>query len=314
MKILILRFSSIGDIVLTTPIVRCIKSQLNCEIHFLTKKKFSGVINDNPYIDKVITFDKSTAEVLSILKAENYTYVIDLHKNTRSRLLRFRLAKKAFSFSKLNISKWLLVNFKIDLLPKDKHIVDRYFDGIKALKIENDNNGLDYFISPKDDDFGIGFLKKHEAYNVLVLGANYFTKRIPIELCEKIIEKSPLKVVLLGGQDVIGTSDLLASKKNKVINLVSSINLNQSASTIKYANKVYTSDTGLMHIAAAYNKDIEIFWGSTDKRFGMYPYMPNESKRVKHHEVLNLGCRPCSKIGYEKCPKGHFKCMLNQEI
>jgi ADP-heptose:LPS heptosyltransferase len=93
------------------------------------------------------------------------------------------------------------------------------------------------------------------------------------------------------------------------------LSINQSAELIKVANKIYTNDTGMMHIAAAYNKDIEVFWGNTLPGFGMYPFYPDsDAAKSVNHEVLGLSCRPCSKIGFKTCPNGHFNCMNWQEI
>ena len=124
MKILLIRFSSIGDIVLTTPVARCVKQQLGAEVHFLTKKAFSGLIATNPNIDKVFSFDKEVTEVLPALKAERYDYVIDLHHNLRSMRVKLALGRPSASFNKLNFEKWLLVNTGINFLP-DTHIVHR---------------------------------------------------------------------------------------------------------------------------------------------------------------------------------------------
>ena len=150
-KVLIIRFSSIGDIVLTTPIIRCIAEQLDVEVHFLTKNSFKSILRYNPYITKLYGIDKSVSEVISDLKAEHYDYIIDLHKNLRTQEVKLRLGIKSYTFNKLNIAKWLKVNLKINQLP-DKHIVDRYFEGIQGLNVINDGRGLDYFISHSDQE------------------------------------------------------------------------------------------------------------------------------------------------------------------
>ncbi len=144
-KILIIRFSSIGDIVLTTPLIRCVKKQLNCELHYLTKKQFSSILENNPYIDKLYTYSNNLNALIPELKSENYDYIIDLHNNIRSHLVKFRLFKAGSNVNKLNLKKWLLVRFKVNLLPKI-HIVERYFNAAKKLKVTNDGQGLDYFI------------------------------------------------------------------------------------------------------------------------------------------------------------------------
>ncbi len=315
MKILIVRFSSIGDIVLTTPVIRCIKQQLQgVEVHFLTKHKFASVIENNPNIDKLHTTNKSLADIIPQLKKENFDYVIDLHHNIRTLKLKSALGKRSFSFNKLNWEKFLIVNFKINKLPK-KHIVDRYFETVSSLGVVNDNKGLDYFISEKDNIIIAESLPANfqNGYHVLVVGGSYYTKQIPANKLKEICGKSSRPLVLLGGkEDSVIAEQVYQFFKETTINLCGKLNLNQSASVIQQAEKVITSDTGLMHIAAAYKKNIISVWGNTIPEFGMSPYLPGENSEI--WEVKNLLCRPCSKLGYRKCPKGHFKCMNDIEI
>lgn len=315
MKILVVRFSSIGDIVLTTPILRCIKQQLkDVELHYVTKHNFLSVIENNIYVDKIFTIKDSLKDVIPQLKKENYDYVVDLHHNIRTLKLKTALGKKSFSFNKLNWEKFLIVNFKINKLP-NIHIVDRYFETVQSLGVKNDGKGLDYFINEKDEIDIPSSLPTlfHEDYNALVVGGSYFTKQIPIHKLKEICTKSSLPLILLGGkEDAAIAEQVYQFHKNKTINLCGKLNLNQSASIIQQANKVITSDTGLMHIAAAYKKDIISLWGNTIPEFGMGPYLAGKNSQIL--EVKSLSCRPCSKLGYKKCPKGHFKCMNDIEI
>ena len=310
MKILVFRFSSIGDIVLTTPILRCIKKQLqDVELHYITKENFISVIENNIYVDKFFTIKSSVSEVISLLKKENYDYIIDLHHNARTLKLKAALGKKSFSYNKLNWEKFLIVNFKTNKLPQ-KHIVDRYLETVEAIGVKNDNNGLDYFIHKKDEIDIPSYLPElfHKEYHVLVVGGSYFTKQIPVNKLNEICSKSTLPLVLLGGkEDTVIAEQVYQLNKNTTINLCGKLNLNQSASIIQQSQKVITSDTGLMHIAAAFKKDIISLWGNTIPEFGMGPYLAGMNSQIL--EVKNLSCRPCSKLGYKKCPKGHFKCM-----
>jgi heptosyltransferase-2 len=315
MKILVVRFSSIGDIVLTTPILRCIKQQLkDVELHFITKHNFLSVIEDNKYVDKIYSIKSSLSEVVPQLKKEKYDYVIDLHHNVRTLKLKLALGKKSFSFNKLNWQKFLIVNLKANKLP-NIHIVDRYFETVKSIGVQNDNKGLDYFINEKDEVDIPSSLPTlfHEQYNVLVVGGSYFTKQIPIKQLKEICSKSLLPLILLGGKEDSNVAEQVYQLyKNKTINLCGKLNLNQSASIIQQSHKVITSDTGLMHIAAAYKKDIISLWGNTIPEFGMGPYFAGKDSQIL--EVKGLSCRPCSKLGYKKCPKGHFKCMNDIKI
>lgn len=153
-KFLIIRFSSIGDIVLTTPVIRCLKQQVSdATVHFLVKEDFKSVVTHNPYIDKVMLLAHSWELMIEELRAENYDYIIDLHHNVKSLRVKKALKKKSFSFYKLNIQKYFLTAFKINLLP-GQHIVDRYLKTVESFGVKNDGQGLDYFIAKKKKPVG----------------------------------------------------------------------------------------------------------------------------------------------------------------
>jgi ADP-heptose:LPS heptosyltransferase len=306
LKILVVRFSSIGDIVLTTPVVRMLKKQLNAQVHYLTKSSYVSLLKNNPYIDSVYQIDNSISEVIADLKKEKYDYVIDLHSNLRTQILKFRLGMPAKSFNKLNMEKFMLTNFKLDKMPKI-HIVDRYLETVKHLGVKNDNQGLDFFLSA-NDKMDISIFPKN--YIVFVIGGQHATKILPNEKIISIIKKVNKPVLLIGGPEDGYRGEEIAKACNKVVNTCGKYSILHSASLVQQATMVITHDTGMMHIAAAFNKKIYSVWGNTVPEFGMYPYL--ESEQSKRIEVKGLNCRPCSKIGYDKCPKGHFKCM--QEI
>ncbi len=311
-KILIIRFSSIGDIVLTTPLIRCAKRQLpGTEVHMVVKEAFRPVLQHNPYLDKLHTFKNDVAELYETLKAEGYDTVIDLHRNLRSLRLKRHLGVKSHSFNKINLRKFAAVNFKmLNLLP-DKHIVDRYFDAIAHLGVSSDGYGLDYFISP-EEEVNPKTLFNSLPYAALVVGGSYHTKKIPINKLVEICERVKLPLLLLGGKEDKPEADALQRLFPSVINGCGVYSLNQSASLIRQAEWVITSDTGLMHIAAAFRKKIISVWGNTIPEFGMGPYLPEPENRVL--EVKGLSCRPCSKLGYRQCPLGHFNCMNQQDL
>ena len=306
LKILVVRFSSIGDIVLTTPVVRMLKKQLNTQVHYLTKSSYVSLLKNNPYIDSVYQIDASINEVIGDLKKENYDYVIDLHNNLRTQILKFKLGVPSRSFNKLNMEKFMLTTFKMDSIPK-VHIVDRYLDTVLNLGIKNDNEGLDFFLSAKDEVDVSCFPNNYTAF---VIGGQHATKILPTKKIISIIKNIDKPVLLIGGPEDGYRGEEIAKACDKVVNTCGKYSVLASASLIKQAEMVITHDTGMMHIAAAFGQKIYSVWGNTVPEFGMYPYKANaSSKRI---EVQNLSCRPCSKIGYAKCPKGHFKCM--QEI
>jgi len=306
LKILVVRFSSIGDIVLTTPVVRMLKKQLNAQVHYLTKSSYVSLLKNNPYIDSVYQIENSITEVIADLKKEKYDYVIDLHSNLRTQILRLRLGVTAKSFNKLNMEKFMLTNFKIDNMPK-VHIVDRYLETVKHLGVKNDNQGLDFFLSTTDK-IDISIFPKDCI--VFVIGGQHATKILPNEKIISIIKKVNKPVLLVGGPEDFERGEQIITNTNNTINTCGKYSILQSASLVQQAKMVITHDTGMMHIAAAFQQKIYSVWGNTVPEFGMYPYL--ESEQSKRIEVKGLNCRPCSKIGYDKCPKGHFKCM--QEI
>lgn len=318
MKILIVRFSSIGDIVLTTPVIRAIHEQLPvADIHYITKKSFASLLIENPHISKLYTIEKSVSEIIDQLKAEKYDCVIDLHKNIRTLRLKQSLGVKNYAFDKLNFQKWLLVNFKLNKLP-DVHIVDRYFGAVKAIGVKNDHKRCEltfdtsHVVSVKE---ALGCEPK--SYLAVAVGAQFATKTMPEELLISILSKINHPIVLLGGPTDITRGNLLEqalkNHSQPVVNAINRFSLLQSASIVAQAKTILTHDTGLMHIATAFGVPIVSVWGNTVPELGMYPYYPNNKELYSIHEVMNLNCRPCSKIGYKSCPKKHFNCMTLQD-
>ncbi len=308
-KFLILRFSSIGDIVLTTPVVRNLKKQVeNAEIHYLTKPQFKAILENNPYIDKVHILNKSIKEKAEELKYEHFDYVIDLHRNIRTARLKNRLKIISFSFNKLNWEKWLLVNFKKNKMP-DVHIVDRYLDTLNVFDVVNDQKGLDYFIPEKDEvDFLTISPELKSGYVGVVVGAYHNTKKLTKDKIIAICKKVDKPILLLGGPENREEAEEITSAVGKnIYNTCGIYNINQSASLVKQANVILTPDTGLMHIASAFKKKIVSVWGNTVPEFGMYPYMSDAKSEIV--EVKGLECRPCTKIGFTQCPKKHFRCI-----
>ncbi len=316
MKFLVIRFSSIGDIVLTTPVVRCIKQQLpGAEVHFLTKKSFNGIVETNPYIDKVILLDTSWDLMIHELQQEGYDYIIDLHHNLRTLRVKKSLKAKSFSFNKLNIQKWLLTTLKINIMP-NMHIVDRNLATVSSLGVMNDGKGLDYFIPEKDavkqNDIPASH---HFGFIGIVIGAALNTKKLPIHKLKQLCSNIAYPIILLGGPEDRAAGDEIASVDAiKIYNACGKFNLNESADLVRKAKLIITHDTGLMHIAAAFKKPILSIWGNTTPLFGMEPYFGNTQITNHKFQVQNVSCRPCSKIGYKQCPKKHFKCMELQDV
>ncbi|WP_416441425.1 glycosyltransferase family 9 protein [Phnomibacter sp. MR] len=315
-KFLIIRFSSIGDIVLTTPVVRCLKTQVpDAEVHFLTKQSFKSILAHNPYIDQLHLVNDDLGETIRQLQAIHFDYVIDLHHNLRSLRVKRGLQVKSFSFNKLNIEKWLLTNLKINRMPA-VHIVDRYLQTLSSLGVLNDGKGLDYFISKSDHVPTSDIPTSHSAgYVGLVIGAALATKKLPLDKLKEICAAINHPIILLGGPEDKAEGDQIAAiDPIKIYNACGKFKLNESADLVRKAKLIITHDTGLMHVAAAYQKPIITIWGNTVPSLGMGPYYGTQPGLQHSFEVAGLRCRPCSKIGYATCPKGHFKCMNQQQV
>jgi len=202
MKILIIRFSSIGDIVLTTPVVRCLRNQMpDAEIHYLTKYSFRHVLASNPYIDRFFYLNNDWESLTEELKEQQYDVLIDLHHNLRTARLKKALKVKSYSFTKLNIEKWIYVNLKINRMP-DVHIVDRYLETVRHLQVKNDGKGLDYFIPQNEEVPQKDIPHSHIAgYIAVVIGAAHSTKRMPVDRLSELCNKIKHPIILLGGPE-----------------------------------------------------------------------------------------------------------------
>ncbi len=325
MKILVIRFSSLADIVLATPIVRILKTQLDeVVVHFATELQYKNIMENNPYIDTIYYLDKNLATLMKELKIEKYDCVIDLQNSFDTRIIKWKLGVASYSIPNLRLEKWLMVKLKINKL-SSRHQMDLYLETLQSLNVKNDALGLDYFI-PEKDEVPLEWIPEthRNGYVAFAIDAQYNTKKLPVQRLIELCDKINKPVILLGDTEdfEIGEAVRIFFDRSKqtdgyeeglnklgkdtiIFNSCGLFNLNQSASLVKQANYVFAYETGLMQIAAAFRKEVFSLWGNTIPAFGFYPY------RTKFTvlENSNLSCRPCSSTGYNKCPKGHFKCM-----
>jgi len=299
-KILVVRFSAIGDILLTFPVVEALQHKYpSAEIHFLTKPSNKSVLELLSGKVHPRFLQESLVQTAKQLRRERYDLVIDLHNNLRTFLLQALMLKGSWHrFRKLNFQKWLLTSFKWNTLPK-VHVVERYAQAAKvnptSVTLVVNNPAFDSLTSN---------------YVAWVLGATFSTKQFPLSKLIETIERLDMPIILLGGDKENALASSLQAHFPSLISLVGKTSLTEAASVLSKANVVVTNDTGLMHLAAFYGKPMVCIWGNTVPEFGMYPY---QSTPVFHAQVRNLSCRPCSKIGHKTCPKGHFDCMLKQQ-
>ena len=258
-KILILRFSSIGELVLTSPVVRCLKQQVpGAVVHFCTKQAYQPIIENNPHIDRCYVADTNLYNLIRRLRAERYDYVVDLQSDFMTGLIKTMLGTRTYSLHQPLLHTWLAMQWDVHMTPP-QHIVDRYVDVVKPLSVENDEAGLDYFIPYKDRIEADWLPDTHQRdYVAFAIGGRHMTKRLPvarmIELCRKI----NYPVVLLGDSDDYAAGEAVVAELGDqlIYNACGLFNLNQSASLLQRARVVFSHDTGLMHIAAALKKKV----------------------------------------------------------
>jgi heptosyltransferase-2 len=307
-RVLIIRLSSLGDILLTTPVIRALKNQFpKIKIDFLLKSEYQDVVKNNPYLNQIFLFsmdDYKTAinEIKNSAQSQKYDLIVDLQNNFRSWKICNQLKVNSVKFRKYSFRKFLLVHAKINLMRNLPLISNRYAD---TINLKLDDKGIDIFSPLKTND------KLSGLKNIIGIcpGAKHFTKRYPIDyqiqLCRQLIEKN-FTVVLFGGKNDKEICDEIKSNLPEIINLQNDDNLLQTLSDMKLCDVIICNDSGLMHTASSLNKKLIAIFGSTIKEFGFTPYNCSNSIVLENN---NLGCRPCSHIGRNSCPKSHFKCM-----
>jgi len=305
---LIIRFNAIGDIVLTSPVIDALYDN-GYEVHYLVKASFKDILVRDNRIKRVWTLDDSLDEVIEALKQISLSVVIDLHNNLRSRQVKSALGIKSLTLVKNRWQLWKLTQTPFKSY-KETHIVNRFLDVLAPLGIIVPNPQTRYSAN------GV-FLPTHivipdQPYLVIAVGAAWETKRIPQEiilhLCNHVTTR---RILLIGGKEDQQIAQYIKTHSERnVIDCTGHLTISQSAFVISKAAVVVSGDTGPLHIAAALKIPVVGIYGSTHPALGYTPYYGIDE--VPHHLIQNnnLNCRPCTKQGKNKCPKGHFKCML----
>ncbi len=307
-KILVIRLSSIGDIVLTTPLLRSLQSAWpDAKIDYCTKAPFVSLLAENPRLSAIYTLETPPFEA--------YDLVVDLQYSLRSRaIVRSLRRQHLVHYRKANWKKWLLVQCKINFYGAYRSVVERYRDALKEFALSGDSLGCELYLSFSDRAFASTFFDGGKKTLALCFGAKHFTKRYPprsfAALLALLLRETPIQVLLLGGrEDAPQATEIMealpAAFQPMVLNLAGSCSLRQTAAILERSDAVLCNDTGLMHIASAFGKKLFLLFGSSSASFGFLPcHAPYDL-----FEVEGLRCRPCSHIGRDRCPKGHFRCM-----
>jgi lipopolysaccharide heptosyltransferase II len=321
-KILIIRLSSIGDIVLTTPVIRLLKQKYPAsKIDFVIKKEFAEILIDHPDINRLWIYDSAqpSTKLRSVKKeigSENYDLVVDLHKNFRSYYLTmWNNAGRVIRYKKSVIRRVLFVHLKLNFYQRIFPVYLRYIDCLRSLEIFDDRKGHDLFFS---NEIKEKLKNKYQFFLTtpgmpiigIAPGAHHATKRWLPEHFASVIDyltrEKKSKVIIFGGKGDRPVVNLIDRDNTPpVLNTTGELSLLESAAMINYCDLFLTNDSGLMHLASALKKKVVALFGSTTEEFGFFPY-------TTEHIVIqnrNLKCRPCSHVGKKQCPKKHFKCM-----
>ncbi len=305
-KILIIRFNSIGDIVLTSSVIRALDEE-GYEVHYLSKIAYQSLLLNNHRVTKHFAFEDNLDVVIDLLKAENYYCVIDLHNNYRSAKVCRSLKVKYYNLTKKRVELFLLTKMGIGRRQQE-HIVDRFMEVASPLLSDNKKSQVEFYI-PEVTVSKVDKLALPAQYITLSVGAAFYTKQIPFDLLGDIVAGIDIPIVLLGGRDDMSKANSLKEiHVEGVINLCGKLTIEESAEVIRRSEVLLTADTGLKHIGATLDVNIVAIYGSTHPILGYTPYYNDDNKAIIIQNN-DLKCRPCTKQGNNACPKGHFKCM-----
>lgn len=318
-KFLIIRFSSIGDIILTTPLIRCLRHAYpGSQIDYLVKKEFAAVLTQNPYLSNIIPFDKTgrkkeLMKTRKLVKENQYTHIIDIQRNIRSLAVSAGSGAVVSRFSKKIIARDLLIRFGINIYREIKPVYLRYFESVAKLGVSYDGKGTEVF--PPDPELQ----KAEEILNqnnlagkpllAVAPGAQWENKRWTPEgfatAADTYCRQSGSKTILIGGPgDVEICRKVKSLMQSDSLNLAGKLSLMGSAALLGKTEMVFTNDTGMLHMAQAMKTKVVAVFGPTTAELGFYPM--TENSRVAETEI---SCRPCTQKGLHHCPKKHFRCM-----
>lgn len=323
-RILIIRFSSFGDILLATPLIRQMRSKFPAAvIEFVVREKFAGILAGNPHLNKLHVL-KEPAD-LHILKGlsdnindAGYDYIVDIQTNFRSKYLCKRSKAKIYQWNLPRFRRWFLVKWKWNLLENYPPVPIRYLSAVEELGVKDDGAGLEYYYSDeaklKIDVFWNEKGLKDAKVAVLAPGAKWFTKRWGvekfIETGKKLLNSGFKSLFVLGsGEEESFCHRVCNGIGGDCYNFAGKTDFDEAASIIERCSVFIGNDSGLGHLAAAVKTPSVVIFGSTVKEFGFFPFRNRSIVLEK-----DIDCRPCSHIGRNSCPKKHFRCMEDIQV
>jgi lipopolysaccharide heptosyltransferase II len=329
-KTVVFRLSSIGDIILSSLLLRVMRKAVGKEarIDFVVRKEYAELVRYNHHLSIVHEYDPETGfeglqKLARELYDEHYDLAVDIHDSIRTKVLRASCrAKDTVVVDKRKMERWLLINLKRNAYDDNLSVAERYLETLEKYGVENDNKGLEIFI-PDLTLFDVSGkmsalrLNQYEKVVGICPGSKHFTKRWQKEkfsdVAVQCAQKYGAKILLFGGETEKEDCAYVAREisrrvsEKSVTDFAGEFSLLETAAALEFCDVIVTNDSGLMHLAAAKQKKIVAIFGSTAREFGFAPY-GTESVIVENN---NLDCRPCTHIGRKSCPKEHFRCMVD---
>jgi lipopolysaccharide heptosyltransferase II len=315
-NILAVRFSSIGDVLLTTPLLRAIRQRHRAaRVTVLTKQSYVPLLSHNPHLDRVIglTADQRLSTLAAELRAARFTHHLDLHDNLRSRMLRALVPGRWATYPKHRLARALLIYTKRNRYRDRRPVAERYFSAAGDLDVIPDGGPPELHLAPESlrkvgDWMAAAGLARERPLIAVAPGAAHATKRWPAEHWRMLLRRmgeAGLDAVIVGGPEDALLGATLADGEYRVKNAAGLFGLQETGAVLQRAAALISSDTGVMHMATGVGTPAVALFGPTVKAFGFFPYTPRA-------EVVELGlsCRPCSSKGSSRCPLGHHRCMV----
>jgi heptosyltransferase-2 len=311
LRVLCVRFSSIGDVLLTTPLVRALhRRHPEAELYFVTKRAMAPLVIENPHLTQVITLEpgERITDLARRLGALGPTHGLDLHGSLRSAALRFLVPCRWSGYSKRKLARTALIATKVHLYGRHVPVPERYFEAARQLDVQPDGGPPEFFLAPAARAHMTHWLSHvgldQKPFAVVAPGAAHATKRWPIRHWQTLAERLQqlgYGVIAVGGPEDRELANAIGSS---VINVAGEFTLQETGACLARAAVVVSGDTGVMHMATGVGARVIALFGPTVELFGFFPY--SKSAVVLQRD---LSCRPCSAMGTEHCPLGHHRCL-----
>jgi heptosyltransferase-2 len=312
--VLLVRFSSIGDILLTTPLARALaRRHAEARLVYVTKRAMAPLVSDNPHIHEVVALDpdEPLPHLARRLRALGPTHGLDLHGSVRSAALRLLVRCHWTGYRKRKLARALLIATKLDAYGRRVPVAERYFEAARALDAWPDGGPPEFSLSQGARDRVAEWLEQRglAAARLVALapGAAHATKRWPLmhwlALADRL-RAAGYRAVILGGPEDRGLARQLADGGGGVESATGEFSLQETGALLARARALVSGDTGVMHMATGVGTPVIALFGPTVEQFGFFPYRAPAVVLQRP-----LGCRPCSATGTARCPMGHHRCL-----